>query len=1326
MGKFFISGLILILFSISLCVRAKVTMPLQSSKTFGEFNTGVISSVHVNEQGVWLGSENGFFGKIGHELIKIDKSNSILESSYISNVIQYSEELVAFVAYGDGVYLYNPFSKFLKKMEIDDKIVSSDIWNLSVSERIIIIQLSSSVFVYDRSTPENSYFLSNFTNQDNSNIANVLYTEEKNTIWWLDQKKGLYSLDHNSKDVTSYMPKPLLDKVEEFTSFILVEDIAYIASDKGVHILNIHSGDYKHITEREKVKNSASDIYPARKVFLTPDNEILVAAERLYKVDTEKGKLVAPPIFSPVFSSGIIEIVLDLKFDTHGNMYGSDSQRGLFTLASNSDATSFININRSLDKSVVFDVHFLNEDFFLYTSPSQVSFHSISENKTIDIQVDSNGTLFFLESTPGEVKLVDENSKVFVIDTNNNTVLKSYPLLKFGSDNVRIIDTSISTEGSYVTLVTSQGRYILYFNNNYYAKLAISSKAGALSRYAKSGTFLGDYGNGVFSIRYGNSRFKVTKKANSFVWGSACIYEDSASRLWLCESGEGLKYVDAKGKQNEVSFFKSAYIRGISEIREGKFIVATNEGLYFLDINAKYTVELGNNFGISDVDFEYDSVHSSKGHTIVIGDNFSYLLNHDKLLTNVKKWQAQRHIVHILGIQSFSSVSEKFENIPISKNSPQLASVEIAHGHVMTEVNLAISNLIDYPYLRIEYRMTELSTTWRVLESSSSNLIFSSLAHGNYLFETRVKSDASSQPVTSLKIKVLPPWWLSPAAYAFYTLVVGVLAGYLIIWAYRQYSKQGQALKGQVKEKQTALESTNVYIRAMLERKQQLFVNVSHELQTPLTLITGPIQQIIANPDDADNSRRLQTINTNAQRLHALVNQILEIERLETLKDRPRQAYQLASFLPSFLANLASLAELHEQSLVSRIRAKGTINLVSDSLEKILFNLVSNAVKYSPPGAAIEVDIRCRDLQLVIVVTDSGPGMTEQEAALIFERFSRLPDAETTHGWGIGLALVKELVNANTGWIGIDTAPGKGARFSVYLPLLVLDEKAGLPVTPPDPIDTPPSVLQQANDTQQPVVLVVDDNEPLRDYLTDILTTEYCCLEAGDAKSALDLMHTIQPALVICDYRMPETSGVELRRQMLQSPTLGAIPFILMAAVNDDVPPTLSRDANIDMLVAKPLNITQLQHALSSLLSLQQRYQSHPATPVLPSAPFSVPNFANAREQAFYTRFLTLLADHFQDEDFGRALASSKMAISERQLSRKLNTLFGLNFTDVLRTYRLHQAKTMLQQGRQVTQVAYDVGFGTPSYFSSCFKAEINETPRQYQERHQQVYAGSV
>lgn len=271
-----------------------------------------------------------------------------------------------------------------------------------------------------------------------------------------------------------------------------------------------------------------------------------------------------------------------------------------------------------------------------------------------------------------------------------------------------------------------------------------------------------------------------------------------------------------------------------------------------------------------------------------------------------------------------------------------------------------------------------------------------------------------------------------------------------------------------------------------------------------------------------------------------------------------------------------------------------------------------------------------------------------------------------------------------------------------------------MPETPPMVVNIVPRIPRI--DDERPIVLIVEDNPDMRQYLKDTLRELYNCIEAADGNQALKTMRVIVPDLVISDRYMSQCDGFALRQAMNQETTLKDIPFILINDVQDSEVMEQCVALNIDSMLEKPVEAATLRYTAYQLLSLLSRSKKEVIGTTEPS-PFEVPEFANAKEQAFYTGFMHVLSRHFHDEAFGKTEAANLMAVSERQLSRKLQALFAMNFSEILKLYRIYRAKRLLDEGMQVTHVAYEVGFSTLSYFSRSFKIQCNETPSQYQER---------
>ncbi len=1318
MVRYFLFVLILILIGLPSYLLAQTNLPISISKDLGRYRTGLINDIFVNDMGVWLGSENGFFGKIGEEVIAINNKNSLIEANFISDVEQYSHEELAFVAYGDGAYIFNSRTKSVRRLDLPEEVPQPSIWKIHIYTNLILIEGVSFLYVFYNDNVESSFFISDYSDQKGVEIVDISYSEESDKIWWLDKNRGLLSLDLKNKTVIPYSYVSRKES-EVFTSMLIDEGKAYLGSSIGLIELDLTNREFFSVTKRNALKNV--NVQPVRKIKKAPDGTLWVAAERLYTYNSRSKEFEVPDSLYPVFGTDSVKVVISLVFDKYGNLYGSDAENGFFSLAATALNTKLAHNNSSIVTSNIFDIVKLEDNYWAYTSEGNVSVYKPDLKRFLSSKLATKGMIFFLSSSDDSFRVIDEKANIFQVNYSGGTPVKAQKLPFFENNSITIHDVSMGYRESLILASIQGKKLLLYLSEDFLEVLEVSKSSNYLSRYFEESALLGDYSGALYSASFKDKSFKIYKYSDNYAWGDACVVKDRNGRVWLCSSGNGLRYISDTGSQVKIDFFEKDYVRGIGELTETEFLVSTNEGLFYTNIEKEETIALNSNFGVNDIDFEYDSVHSGFNHTFVRGDNYTYIFDNKRLLESIRERRKQYFSVSIVSVRNFSEKFGIYLEPPLSIQNDGVLEVTLPNEHVLAEVILSIPNPVEYNNLTIDYRLVDSGSFWTTSSTSNEKFIIPKLPHGNYTLEARVTNPYLPQPVTRLRITVLPPWWLSPFAYALYTVLLMIVVGCAALKLKQRYFEQGKVLKGEVNEKQSLLEDTQYYIHHILDRKQHIFANVARQLQTPLTLISGPVRQIIDNPEDEETPRRLEMIEDNAKRLHLLVNQITEIERLENIKKLPCQNYNLNTIFPQIVGNLRSLAELNNQRLEAHVRTRGEIYLLRDSLEKILLHLVTNALQCTPPEGKVQVSARCEGLHLVITVADNVGLITEAQAETIFQRFAQQHESGTADGSDIGLALVKELVLANQGWIDIETKPKKATCFTVYLPLVSLEEKSS-PSVEPD-ISPPPSA-PLPDHTLRPNIIIVDDDAALRSYLSERLGQDYCCIEADSVQAALDLMKVVPVALVVCDFRMPGESGLQLREKMQNQIQLQDIPFILLAALVDEAGlegPILN---HIDAIISKPVDTLRLQRQTESIMAREQARggpREAQAQTTDNTTPFTLPTFDSARDQAFYMRFLKLLADHYQDDSFSRTFAAQQMATSERQMLRKLNALFGLNFTDTLKLYRLHQAKALLREGVQVTQVAYEVGFGTASYFSSCFKAQVNETPRQYQERCQQV-----
>nr|WP_246601022.1 ATP-binding protein [Alteromonas antoniana] len=421
---------------------------------------------------------------------------------------------------------------------------------------------------------------------------------------------------------------------------------------------------------------------------------------------------------------------------------------------------------------------------------------------------------------------------------------------------------------------------------------------------------------------------------------------------------------------------------------------------------------------------------------------------------------------------------------------------------------------------------------------------------------------------------------------------------------------------------------------------------------------------------------------------------------------------------------MQALTDFKSQVLDVKVDGDAVLILIEDSLEKIVTNLVVNASKYSDSKTTIRVRVKVDEDSVTIRVVDEGVGISESDFESIFQRFSQL-NSVSEEGTGIGLAMVKELTRVNGGSVELKSKEGEGSTFTVTLPVTCSEialppEREWVPLADYSGDD---EVEEQVDieelDREKPLILVVDDSRDMRFYLCNLLEPYYNCVTARNGQHAIDVLQVYQPDVIISDLEMPHLNGVNLAKHIKESETLNLIPFVMLTAHEDKELKSSAWEQEIDDFITKPFDGDELLIKIRNILSNRNKISEHielNQPSVAGKEAQDIPQFASRKDMEFYTNFLAVVEKNYPNEKWGRADAASLLLISERQLNRKVSDLFGTSFTEFLRNHRLTKAGVRLASGEQITHVAYGVGFGTPSYFSSCFKQKYGKSPKCYQD----------
>ncbi len=613
------------------------------------------------------------------------------------------------------------------------------------------------------------------------------------------------------------------------------------------------------------------------------------------------------------------------------------------------------------------------------------------------------------------------------------------------------------------------------------------------------------------------------------------------------------------------------------------------------------------------------------------------------------------------------------------------------------------------------YQLEGYDRTW--VEMGNNRLIkFNQLPYGNYtlLLNASNTNGTWSTQVRKIKLTVHPPFWLTWWAYLIYALLIAVVVQfYWKLYKKRLINKQEAIFNAREAARLLELDET----------KTRFFSNITHEFRTPLTLILSPLEKHLN--DSSFSPKALTLLNNNyrhASQLLKLVNQLLDINKLEASQ---MAVNQMAGDLNEFTSQCVEFfsPQVQEKGLQLNLRQDDTFGpclFDHEKLEKILFNLLSNAVKFTPSGGVIEIELSRTDNShsdrriAHFQIRDTGIGISEKDISKVFERFYQADDSASREyeGTGIGLSLVKELVVLLGGKIDVKSEMGIGTTFQVDIPIESLNQiPAKEDMTS---IGDSQGAIEQTVpgvDHKVPIILVIEDNDELRSFITESLTERWQVLSASNGLDGWAIIERELPEIVISDVMMPGMNGFELCSKSKNDPRTSHVNFILLTAKAAQESKLEGLELGADAYLTKPFNIKELELILRNLLLEQFRLRNYLNEKLLPGEPSAELPHVN---DAFINKLIAYIDDHIDDSKIQAVDVAKAMNMSKSTLNRKLSAILGTSINDYIRKYRLQKASILLSEGYSVSEVSFRVGFESSSYFAQCFKEHFRKTPSEF------------
>jgi signal transduction histidine kinase/ligand-binding sensor domain-containing protein/DNA-binding response OmpR family regulator len=636
--------------------------------------------------------------------------------------------------------------------------------------------------------------------------------------------------------------------------------------------------------------------------------------------------------------------------------------------------------------------------------------------------------------------------------------------------------------------------------------------------------------------------------------------------------------------------------------------------------------------------------------------------------------------------------------------------LELKHKDNVFSLEFAVLSFNHPERSQYRYLLEGFDTKWNTTTADRRRVTYTNLDPGDYIFKVQASNNDGvwNGEGAMLKITVLPPWWRTRSAMVLYSLLI---LGALYIT--RRLVQRRERMKFAIEEERR--EAQRMHELDMMKIK--FFTNVSHEFRTPLTLILTPIERMLKRPGETMAPAQFELIYRNAKRLLNLVNQLLDFRKLE-VQDVKFNASEgdIIKFVKETVFSFSDLSDKKGIALHFDANVEGLDTVFDqDKLEKILFNLLSNAFKFTPEGGEVNVKVDFTSQRSIhIKVCDTGIGIPEDKKEKIFERFfqSDVPNTMLNQGSGIGLSITREFVRAHDGTITVESTLGRGSCFTVVLPYKELSErraKENVIDAVDAGVETAPVEHHKGGLSS---ILIIEDNEDFRFYLKDNLRLHYEVFEAADGKEGWAKIIGILPDLIVMDVMMPQMNGLDLCRKVKGDSRVSHTPVILLTARTSEEQKMEGFDSGADDYITKPFNFEILQSRIRNLI--HQRELLHKEMKQKVDVKASSLQITSLDEKLL-KKALEVVENRLSDSEFSVEELSRELGMSRVHLYKKLQALTGKSPIEFIRNIRLQHAAQFLEKSQlTVSEVAYKVGFNNPKYFARYFKEEYKVLPSQY------------
>ena len=1241
----------------------------------------------------------------GYDLVRYDTNNQQFENLHQDGVVAIAyEHNILWAVIGRQIMQYDEQSKQLKKLVSLNENITRINCMLPAKDSTIWIGTRNGLFSISGQNPKKQEIVI-----DKIHVESI-YQDQNGNIWVGTFHNGIFVIDKNG-DITNYRFQQGANSLGNNQVRNFVEDNngnVWIATFYGLNVFNPKTKEWKHYLNDDNSQHSLSH----SSVFsLYKDNQGTIwvgtyfGGVNYFNPESDIFHFYEPSSVNLNHLS--FPYVGEMTEDKNGNLWVCTEGGSLNRL--NVKSRQFSRLSFPISGSGPIASH--NQKSIWYRADKDLLYVALHNGGLAIVDVKRNSSRILRnQGTPGSLPHNTIN-KIQYYD-NALYLMTQLGLVKMDVDQESFY--SISEFESIRKAITNTGLQTFYIDSK--DRLWIPKTAGLKAMNLKTGV-VDDY-----NYDESNERSICRLIINN-------IFENSEGELFFASGGAGIfrynpESNDFDNYTEEKNGLQSNYCYHISEAPSGNLILLHNKGFSLFNPQQPDEYLFSSSSGFPIVGFNTGNTsYVTQNNEIFLGGinglvsfveedlpkiNKDYTLYFDKLFINNKQ------------------VHPNDNNNILEKILPLCPKIDLKYNQNNITIQFATSNYLQTMKHNYEYKLEGFNTEW--IPAINQTISYTNLNTGTYTLLVRetLKSESQNSTVYSLVIDINPPFHLSTIAFIIYSILIFLaIIGIARFWLWRTKMETTLAFERKDKERIEELNKT----------KLQFFTNVSHEFRTPLTLIVGQVDALLMQNDLSSKIyNKLTKVHKNTNHLLSLISELLDFRKQEQgfykLKIKHVELINYIQGIYDSFRDYASKRKIKYKFEHTEEEIHVYIDPVN--LQKAIYNLLSNAFKYTSPEGKITLKVKVQDSGVLIQVTDNGIGIPQESLNKIFDRFYQLEyrSSELTLGTGIGLALTKEIVNAHKGKISVESTLNEGSTFTIILKTGTSHfSEEDLNYKEPD-INTEiqhtyspyfednDSVLAEEEtivDENKPVVVIIDDNEQLLKMLAESFSPFYNVHTAMNGKDGLDTIYKINPDLVICDVMIPEISGKKLCYTIKNNVSTSHIPFILLTSQTSDDQIMEGYMFGADAYFTKPFNIKILITYCNTLIKNRRLLSKKYAAEGIDAISVN----AVEQNQAVIDKVTKIIRDNFSNAEFDMNKLSLELGIGRSKLYMQIKEITGFTPNELTMNLKMQEAAHLLDSQPQmnISDVAFKLSFSSTKYFTKCFKTFYGIVPQDWRKR---------